>query len=336
MPKKVISDRNFKKGAGLALKGDYENAAKYFRKAAEDGHADAQYGLGTFYLIGNGVAQNTEEAWRWFSKAAGQGHAEAKEELDWIKKLKEHTKEGIQQVEDPEEQDEVEDPEEQDALGMAYLNGEGVEQDDEEAVKWFRKAAEQGYPIAEFHLGMRYYDGRGVEKNLTDAFKWISEALEQGIESSKAQSILGQAYFFGEGTAQNFTEAVKWLRKASYIITSEEEEAINIESLKKDGDAQFYMGWCYLTGNGVTKNIKNASHMFIAAASRNENHSLRVLKSIRQEGNSLENIRISIIRIHTKDGWNETMMIHPDGKSEVKLVMDGLESPPDNTKTTGK
>jgi len=94
-----------------------------------------------------------------------------------------------------------------------------------------------------------------VEKNLTDAFKWISEALEQGIESSKAQSILGQAYFFGEGTAQNFTEAVKWLRKASYIISSEEEEGINIESLKKDADAQFYMGWCYLTGNWSDQKI---------------------------------------------------------------------------------
>jgi len=30
------------------------------------------------------------------------------------------------------------------------------------------------------------------------------------------------------------------------------------------------------------------------------------------------------------------MMIHPDGKSEVKLIMDGLGSPPDETKTTGK
>jgi hypothetical protein len=87
---------------------------------------------------------------------------------------------------------------------------------------------------------------------------------------------------------------------------------------------------------GVTRNIQNARHMFIAAASRNENHSMRILKTINKEGNYIEDIRISIIRIHTKNGWNEQLVIHPDGKSEVKLIMDGLGSPPDNTKTTGR
>jgi len=101
------------------------------------------------------VAKNKEEALRWLGKAASQGHTDAINELDLLKRGKESTDEEIQEVEGPEEQD---------ALGNAYLNGEGVEQDYEEAVKWFRKAAEQGYPIAQFNLGMRYYDGRGWRK----------------------------------------------------------------------------------------------------------------------------------------------------------------------------
>ena len=34
-----------------------------------------------------------------------------------------------------------------------YRNGQGVTQDNAEAVKWYRKAAEQGYAAAQFNLG---------------------------------------------------------------------------------------------------------------------------------------------------------------------------------------
>jgi len=54
MSKKIISNRNFKKGELLVLEEDYENAAKYFRKAAEDGHVDAQFSLGLSYMAGMG------------------------------------------------------------------------------------------------------------------------------------------------------------------------------------------------------------------------------------------------------------------------------------------
>jgi TPR repeat protein len=43
-----------------------------------------------------------------------------------------------------------------------YMIGEGVRQDDQEAVKWFRRAAEQGDAHAQFRLGEHYDSGRGV------------------------------------------------------------------------------------------------------------------------------------------------------------------------------
>src|SRR5206468_6802374 len=51
-------------------------------------------------------------------------------------------------------------------LGAAFLLGTlGVAKDEVEAVKWFRKAAEQNYAFAQFMLGACYHDGQGVTKN---------------------------------------------------------------------------------------------------------------------------------------------------------------------------
>jgi uncharacterized protein len=45
-----------------------------------------------------------------------------------------------------------------------FVLGRGVSQDDAEAVKWYRKAAEQGYPAAQFNLGEMHRQGRGETK----------------------------------------------------------------------------------------------------------------------------------------------------------------------------
>lgn len=69
-------------------------------------------------------------------------------------------------------------------LGVMYENGMGVPENDTEAFKWYRLAAEQG--IAEFQnkLGWMYDNGKGVEKNLTEAMKWYRKAAEQGDENA--------------------------------------------------------------------------------------------------------------------------------------------------------
>ncbi|MHB1184235.1 MAG: tetratricopeptide repeat protein [Desulfobulbia bacterium] len=61
------------------LSTDYEKAVSWFLKAAEQGHAEAQFNLGVMYFKGKGVLDRDYfEAERWFQKAANQGHAEAK------------------------------------------------------------------------------------------------------------------------------------------------------------------------------------------------------------------------------------------------------------------
>ena len=100
-------------------------------------------------------------------------------------------------------------------LGLAYeTGGNGIKKDYNEAVKWFRKAAEQEYAEAQFRLGLAYEDGRkGVAKDYAEAVKWFCKAAEQ--EYAEAQYNLGLAYEDGKGVAKDYTEAVKWFRKAA-------------------------------------------------------------------------------------------------------------------------
>src|SRR6266516_3116106 len=56
-------------------------------------------------------------------------------------------------------------------LGLRYLDGEGVAKNQVEAVKWFRKAAEQNFAKAQVNLGVCYEKGEGVAKDEVEAVK---------------------------------------------------------------------------------------------------------------------------------------------------------------------
>jgi len=62
---------------GQGVPQNYAEAIKCFRRAGDQGIADAQYNLGVMYAKGQGVSQNYAEAVKWFRKAAEQGDATA-------------------------------------------------------------------------------------------------------------------------------------------------------------------------------------------------------------------------------------------------------------------
>jgi len=82
-------------------------------------------------------------------------------------------------------------------LGFMYAKGQGVPQDDQEAVRWSRLAAERGDAVAQSNLGLMYAKGQGVPQDYTEAVKWYRLAAEQG--DAVAQSILGLKYAKGQG-----------------------------------------------------------------------------------------------------------------------------------------
>ena len=126
-------------------------------------------------------------------------------------------------------------------LGLMYHNGQGVTQDDRQAVKWWQKAAEQGNAGAQYNLGLMYKKGQGVAQDYRQAAKWYQKAAEQG--DVDAQFNLGLMYYHGQGVAQDYRQAAKWWQKAAE---------------QGDYKAQFNLGVMYDNGLGVKKNIKTS------------------------------------------------------------------------------
>lgn len=145
-------------------------------------------------------------------------------------------------------------------LGLMYSRGDGVAQDDVEAMRFFRMAAEQGEARAQYNVGAMYRLGEGVPLDYVEAVRWYRLAAEQG--NGRAQSELAFMYGQGLGVPQNYVEAAHWYRLA----------AVQGVAL-----AQYNIGVLYRLGEGVPQdyvasymwlNISAASGLEIAADNR--------------------------------------------------------------------
>ncbi len=65
-------------------------------------------------------------------------------------------------------------------MATLYRRGRGVPKDLSEAVRWYRKSAEQGYDKAQYNLAKMYEMGMGVPRNYAQALKWYHKAAAQG------------------------------------------------------------------------------------------------------------------------------------------------------------
>ena len=71
-------------------------------------------------------------------------------------------------------------------MGVLYDNGPGdLPEDNAEAVKWYRKAAEQGVALGQHNLGLMYNLGEGVPQDDVQAYAWFNTAAAQGNELAK-------------------------------------------------------------------------------------------------------------------------------------------------------
>ena len=136
-------------------------------------------------------------------------------------------------------------------LGIAYASGNGVENDEAAAVKWFRKAAESGDPAGEYSLGDMYLTGRVVVLNTSQAAMWIRRAAEGG--ELRGQLNLAAMLIEGMGVVRNVSEAAAWMRKAA-----------------DQGSAagEFGLGSMYAHGTGVPESAKEAARWYRKAAGR--------------------------------------------------------------------
>jgi TPR repeat protein len=108
------------------------------------------------------------------------------------------------------------DPIAQVAVGDSYAAGKTVPQDLQQAVAWYRQAADKADIPAELRLAALYRDGgQGFDRDMVQAAAWYLKAADQGDVS--AQSTMGTLYSFGQGVAQNYAEAYYWLDLAAAV-----------------------------------------------------------------------------------------------------------------------
>jgi tetratricopeptide (TPR) repeat protein len=82
-----------------------------------------------------------------------------------------------------------------------------------EAMRWYRKAADQGNAAAQENIGWLYHNGWGVAQDYAEAMRWYRKAADQG--NAAAQENIGWLYQDGKGVTQDYAEAMLWYRKAA-------------------------------------------------------------------------------------------------------------------------
>jgi uncharacterized protein len=248
-------------GTDLGVPQDYNEAVKWFRLAADQRDARAQYRLGQCFAYSWGVERNYDEAVKWLRLAAAQNLPEAQYELS-----------------------------------RRYASGDGVIQNTIEALKYLRQAAEQGFVDAQttlgqaFDLGWLFRETVSVEKNFVESAKWFRRAAELG--DARSQSWLGQLYGAGRGVPKDDKEAVRWLRMAAaqghmYAYKSLGDHYLNGKGVPRDAAeaVRWYrrsaaeelssnqyplgilmLGYVYETGTGVNQDYVEAYAYYSLAA----------------------------------------------------------------------
>ena len=78
------------------------------------------------------------------------------------------------------------------AVGLMYVQGQGVPQDNRQAMEWFLKSAAQGYSMAQYRVGVGYMLGKGVAQDKCQAVRWFRKAATQG--NKEAQEALREMH----------------------------------------------------------------------------------------------------------------------------------------------
>jgi TPR repeat protein len=124
---------------------DLTSAAFLYKKAAEQGHTDAQTNLAAMYAEGRGVDISGTETVRWYLEAAKAGNVRA-----------------------------------QYNLALMYHLGEGITRDYDGAIEWYENAARQGDANAMNNMAFMYGMGEGVVQSDIEAYVWFALAASRG------------------------------------------------------------------------------------------------------------------------------------------------------------
>jgi TPR repeat protein len=190
-------DAAAERGREAYARADYAAALKEWSRAGSAGDPEALYQLGLLYARGQGVLPNLADAAVCYRRAAEQGHAEAQHRLSLIHVTgypvnRSWTFEKWYRTAAERDETAAEDNRQ-----LLFPNGLEVTQDPAEALRWSRAAAEQGHAEAQANTGLIYARGIGCESDYVEARRWYQLAAEQG--SAAGELGLGILYANGHG-----------------------------------------------------------------------------------------------------------------------------------------
>jgi TPR repeat protein len=166
---------------------NYPQAAYWYRQAADQGYAGAQFNLGWLYENGLGVGKDNDRAKVWYQKAADQGNLGAQSALQRVQSQQNPSERTASPspspITTPQEQGLT--PAEENERGDRYFYGRGVDQDYVKAMEWYRKAADQGLADGQYNVGVLHENGWGVTKDIDQAKVWYQKAADQGDAFAK-------------------------------------------------------------------------------------------------------------------------------------------------------
>lgn len=152
-------------------------------------------------------------------------------------------------------------------MGMAYKNGEGVEQDTEMAIAFFKIAAQLGHMLAQMAVGSYYY----ALNDCYEAIKWIGMAAELG--NAEALFNMGIFYLEGMGCDQDMEKCASYLHRAAR---------------RRHPEAQFAYADLLSNGWGVEQDEKRAAKWYLDAAENGHVEAMYRLGEIYEEGRGVE------------------------------------------------
>ena len=155
--------------------------------------------------------------------------------------------------------------------GIAYENGDGVEQDFAHAAELYKQAADLGNAEAMFQIGFLYEKGNGVEQSYSKAKEWYEKAAEH--DHAMAMLRIGYLYEAGDGVEQSYSKAKEWFEKAA-----------------EHGDeyAMFWIGYLYENGNGVEQSYGEAKEWYEKAAEHDHATAMLRIGYLYEDGNGVE------------------------------------------------
>ena len=293
---------------GSLLSQKYKSVVHWLRKAAEQGHIEAQFSLGILYLMRLGVERNLKEAAYWVHKAAKRDFVLAQFYLGWIysggKERENNFREAAYQVREYKKREDVTFSYRfQRAAYYSTAADEGeIMRDWSQALYWYEKAAVQGHIEAQFQLGLIYLKGMGeVAKDLKKAVRWLREAGELG--HIEAQFRLGWLYSGWDGIERNLKEAFYW-----YAQAASENQPM----------AQFFLGQMYLHGDGVKRDTKKAVYWHKEAAQQGV--------SLAQTSLGLEYLRGEVVERDLQEARNWFRRAVERNHVGAKFYLDWIDS----------